>query len=238
MPQVLTTNALILCPHGGKGTSTPSNPKWSVNGGIVLLNGDVGTLACPSVILPCVRYTLQSMNLNATKIDGQNVMLVTDFNKSNTGLPLVITEFHTTVDNSTPAPIPVGQPAPPLPPAMLDMVAPVVTAVPPILAFNSITMLPATLVVTFTLITLYPKQWLLTLINGGLKSSVDITNGAPPGLVVAPAGGNWDSSPLTITLTMTAPFMASLTPGEHHFYMTGISQRGLSDYAEIILTVT
>lgn len=237
MPQVLTTNALILCPHGGKGTSTPSNPKWSINGGIVLLNGDVGTLACPFVILPCVGYTLQSMNLNATKIDGQNVMLVTDFNKSITGLPLVITEFHTTIDNSTPAPLPVGQPAPPLPPAMLDMVAPVVTAVPPILAFNSITMLPATLVVTFTLITLYPKQWLLTLINKPLKS-VDMTNGLPPGLVVQPAGGKWDSSPLTIILTMTAPFMASLTPGEHHFYMTGISQRGLSGYAEIILTVT
>ena len=44
MPQVLTTNALILCPHMGLGTSIPSDPKWSVNGGFVLLENDVGTL--------------------------------------------------------------------------------------------------------------------------------------------------------------------------------------------------
>jgi len=99
-------------------------------------------------------------------------------------------------------------------------------------------MQPATLTATFTLISLYSKQWLLTLINEPLKSHVNMTNGLPPGLVVAPAGGKWDSSPLTIMLTMTAAFMASLTLGQHHFYMTGISQRGLPGYAEIILTVT
>ena len=52
MPQVLTTNAVIVCPHGGLGTSLPTDPKWSVNGGIVLLEGDTGTLACPPPGVP------------------------------------------------------------------------------------------------------------------------------------------------------------------------------------------
>jgi len=81
MPQVLTTNAMILCPHGGKGTSVPTDPKWTVNGGVVLLDGDAGTLTCP-FILPCVGYPLRSMGLNATVIDGRKVMLVTDFTPS------------------------------------------------------------------------------------------------------------------------------------------------------------
>jgi hypothetical protein len=32
--------------------------------------------------------------------------------------------------------------------------------------------------------------------------------------------------------------MAALTPGKHHLYMTGVSKRGLSGYAEAVLTVT
>jgi hypothetical protein len=39
-------------------------------------------------------------------------------------------------------------------------------------------------------------------------------------------------------MTMTAMFMASLTPGKHRFFMTGVSQRGLSDFFEIVLTVS
>jgi hypothetical protein len=108
MPQVLTTNALILCPHMGPGTSIPSDPKWSVNGGFVLLENDVGTLACPYLPCPCVGYVLQSMGLNATEVDGRKVILVTDFNQTLTGLPLTITEFHQTYDDSVPAALPPG----------------------------------------------------------------------------------------------------------------------------------
>ena len=64
------------------------------------------------------------MGLNASQIDGQKVILVTDFNQSFTGLPLTMAETHTTIDNSTPAPIPAGQPAPPLSPALADVVKP------------------------------------------------------------------------------------------------------------------
>ena len=71
MPQVLTTNALIVCPHGGLGVTTPSHPKWSINGGMVAVQGDVGVLTCPFLPLPCAGYQLQSMGLNSTQIDGR-----------------------------------------------------------------------------------------------------------------------------------------------------------------------
>jgi hypothetical protein len=238
VPQVLTTNALILCPHGGKGTSAPTDPKWSVNGGHVMLEGDTGTLACPFLVYPCIGYQLRSMGLNATRIDGHKVMLITDFNLSFTGLPLFITEFHTTLDDSTLTPIPAGQAARPLSPALQDMVAPVVTVAPPALAFNTTNNQPATTSATFTLTSANPMEWLLTLINEPQKSHTDLTNGMPPGLIVAPRGGGWDMPVLTITMTMNATFMAALTPGKHHFYMTGVSRRGLSGYAELILTIT
>ncbi|MCB0208256.1 MAG: hypothetical protein KDJ52_02935 [Anaerolineae bacterium] len=238
MPQVLTTNAIILCPHGGKGTSIPTSPKWTVNGGIVLLEGDTGTLTCPFVLCPCVGYTLKSMGLNATMVDGRKVVLATDFNQTFTGLPLIITETHQVMDDTTPAPLPENRPAPPPPPQMADMNKPVVIAVPPALAFNTMTMMPATIAATFTLTTAFPKNWVLTLLNGVAKLNVDLTNGLPPGAVVAPPGGNWSSPSLVVTLTLTAPFMAALGPGMHHFFMTGVSQRGLCGFAEVILTVT
>jgi hypothetical protein len=121
---------------------------------------------------------------------------------------------------------------------MQDLVPPVVVAAPPLLAFNTTTMMPATLATTFTLTSAYPMQWRLTLINDPLAAHTDVTSGLPPGLVVIPGGGGWSSSLLTVTVTMTAPFMAGLTPGQHHFYMTGVSQRGLSSYAEVLLTVS
>src|ERR1051326_5236054 len=133
MPKPLTTNAQILCPHGGIGTSIPSDPKWTINNGFVLLENDTGTLACPYLPYPCIGYQLKSMGLNATQIDGRKVILDTDFNQTFTGLPLFITEFHQTIDNSTVAPIPSGQDAPPLSPELADTVRPVVTAVPPAL---------------------------------------------------------------------------------------------------------
>src|SRR5690348_8195629 len=69
MPQILTTNAIITCPHGGKGTTIPTVPKWRINGGFVSVEGDTGSLACPFLIYPCIGYTLQSMGLNATTMD-------------------------------------------------------------------------------------------------------------------------------------------------------------------------
>jgi hypothetical protein len=41
-----------------------------------------------------------------------------------------------------------------------------------------------------------------------------------------------------VTATMTAAFMAALSPGLHHLYLTGISKRGLFGMAEFLLTVT
>ena len=35
MPQVLTTNAMIMCPHGGTGSTVPAIPKWQINGGYI-----------------------------------------------------------------------------------------------------------------------------------------------------------------------------------------------------------
>lgn len=237
MPQVLTTNALILCPHGGKGTTIPTMPFWSVNGGFVLLEGDTGTLACPFVLCPCVGYTLKSMGLNATTLNGRRVILVTDFNQTFTGLPLIMTEFHQTFDQTTPAPLPPGQSSQPPSPPMADTVKPVVVPIPPVLAFNSTTMMPPLLNIAFNLTSPFPLQWTLTLLNGVTKMSFDLTNGMPPA-IVAPVGGVWSSPNLTVSVTLNAAFMAGLGVGMHHFSMTGVSQRGLSGFAECILTVS
>jgi hypothetical protein len=237
MPQVLTTNALILCPHGGKGTTTPSDPKWQISGGFVAVEGDTGVLDCPFAPLPCAGYQLRSMGLNATRIDNRKVILVTDFNQSVTGLPLTMMETHQVIDDSTPAPIPPGQAVPPLPPAMNDVAKPVVTCVPSGLAFNSTTALPPTLSAAFTLSTAYPLSWILTLINEPEKTNADLTNGLSPALTLQPSGGVWDVPTQTITLSMTVAFLGTLAPGLHRFFMTGVSQRGLTGFAEMVLTV-
>jgi hypothetical protein len=237
MPKVLTTNAIILCPHLGKGTSTPLSPVWKVDGGYVLAEGDTGVLACPFLPLPCAGYTLRSMGLNATKIQGRKVIVVTDFNQSITGLPLTMTESHTTVDSSTPAPLPPRGPAPPLPPAILDLVPPVVTATMPVGTF-SVSTGPPSVVATFQLSSAFPRQWVLTRISEPPPGShEDLTPGKPPGAVVAPAGGSWTTPSLTVTLTMTAVYMTALGIGKHHFYLTGVSQRGLSGYGVADLEV-
>ena len=120
MPQVLTTNATVLCPHNGQGTSTPSvptAPRCFVQGGQVLVENDTGVLACPNGPVPCVGYTLRSMGLNSSRIAGRRILLVTDFNTTVTGLPLAMTEAHTTIDDSTPTPVPAGEAPPPAAPA-------------------------------------------------------------------------------------------------------------------------
>jgi hypothetical protein len=237
MPQVLTTKALILCPHMGVGTSVPSDPKWSVNAGMVLLEDDAGTLACPFVPCPCVGYTLRSMGLNATEVDGRKVILVTDFNQTLTGLPLTITEFHQTFDDSVPGALPPGYSPSASPPELADTTKPVVTALPAPLAFNSELSVPPVLMSGFTLFSQYPLKWMLTLINGTTGLHLDATSGLP-GLVVLPPGGVWASPTLAVTLTLTAPFMAGLGVGRHQLYMTAVNRRGLNNYATVNLVVT
>src|SRR5260370_888964 len=160
MPRILTTNAKIFCPHIGLGTSVPTDPKWTINNGIVLLENDTGVLACPFIPYPCIGYQLKSMGLNATEVDGRKVILETDFNQTLTGLPLIIQEFHQTFDNSTVAPLPPGQTSQSLPPELIDLVQPIVTGVPSMLAFNSTTMQPLLLITTFTLFSDHPLQWI------------------------------------------------------------------------------
>jgi hypothetical protein len=236
MPQILTTNALILCPHGGKGTTIASDPKWQISGGFVSVEGDTGTLSCPFGLFPCTGYNLRSMGLNASKIDGRKVILVTDFNQSVTGLPLLMTEFHQTFDESTPASIPIGQPAPPPSEEMADLSRPVVAPPLQILPF-SISTTPVPVVATFNLTAAHPLQWMLTLINTTLNRKQDLTQGAP-GVTVVPANGQWSKPSLTVTVTLTPTFVAALTAGTHHLFLTAISRRGLSDYAEAQIGVS
>jgi hypothetical protein len=177
------------------------------------------------------------MGLNATEIDGRKVILVTDFNQSITGLPLTMMETHDVIDDSTPAPLPAGQPVPPLTPAMTDVTKPLVTCVPAASTFNSTTALPSTLAAAFTLSTAFPLKWRLTLINETEKTNADLTNGLPPALNVQPSGGTWNFPTQTVMLNMTLAFLATLAPGLHRFFMTGVNQRGFTGFAEMILTV-
>ena len=240
MLEVLTTNALILCPHGFKGESQSSDPTWSINGGNVLVEGDKGVLPCTNIV-PCVGYTLRSMGLNATRIKGKKVVLITDFNQTDTGLPLTMSETHTIMDKTTPAPIPDGEDAPPLPPPMSDFAKPIITVVPTApFAFTKSTGFPATLGATFTLISSHPLKWILKLIHEPEATIDDLISAQPTGLTLTPADGVWNVSPLQIDLTMTAAYMATLgtLPLVHCFFMTGVSQRGLSNSIELILTVS
>jgi hypothetical protein len=219
------------------GTGTPANPKWVVEGGIVLRENDPGMLSC-IFVPPCGGYILRSMGLNASKIDGVPVILATDFQQSFTGLPLLIVESNHTTDNSTPAPIPPGQGAPPLPPELLDTTQPVVVPAPFALAFDSNTQTPPTLSATFTLTHPYPLRWVLTRVSEPPASShADVTSGEGTAQVV-PSGGAWSTPSLTVTLTMDAVYMTDLGKARHHFYMTGVSQRGISACAECVLTVS
>jgi hypothetical protein len=237
MPQVLTTNALIMCPHGGRGTTTPMHPKWSVSNGKVAVEGDTGILSCPFVPLPCVGYKLQSMGLNATRIDGQKVILVSDFNQTYTGLPLVMVDFHQTFDQTTPAPIPTGEVAPAPSAEMADFAAPVVITPLPTLPVPLSPPPPAPVSVSFTMTADHPLRWILTLINEPEGTHADLTNGWP-GAIITPQGGDWNTPSLALTIALPPTKVATLTPGKHHLFMTAVSKRGLSGNAECILDVT
>ncbi len=238
MPQVLTTNAQVSCPHGGVGTTLNTSTHWSINGGYVALDGDTGTLSC-IFTPPCASYVLQSMGLNAVQMDGRKVMLVTDFTKSVTGLPLLISEIHKIVDGTIPAPLPVGQPAPPPPPAMADTTTPVVEITVPPLDFSLSVTPPVPVTATFTLSATYPLRWIIALIHEPLPGgNEDLTGGIPGMAIVSPPGGSWDSPTLTINVTLQGEYVATFSLGKHDLYLTGITQRGLSAYAQASFQVT
>ena len=71
-----------------------------------------------------------------------------------------------------------------------------------------------------------------------MQKSIDVTNGVPPGLVLSPSGGTWSAPSLTVTANMTAAFLAGLGAGTHYLYMTGVSKRGMSSYAQATLVVS
>ena len=60
----------------------------------------------------------------------------------------------------------------------------------------------------------------------------------PPAQLLLPAGGAWDTPALVVTLTLSAAYLTSLGIGLHHFYMTGVSRRGLSSVQECVITVS
>jgi hypothetical protein len=237
MPQVLTTKATITCPHGGAGTTISPEVVIADNAGTVAAEGDSGTLACPFAQLPCVGYTLRSMGLNASTILGRKLILATDFQTSSTGLPLQISETTQFVDNSSPAPLPADGSPPASDPALLDLVPPVVIAVPPAGVFNLVTQMPASLPIAFSLSSAFPREWNLRLLNTVAGQSVDLTSGAP-GAAVTPSGGGWTTPTLTVNLVMSAVFLSALGAGAHHVYCTGVSRRGLSSYGRAIMTVS
>jgi len=177
------------------------------------------------------------MGLNATELGGKKVVMVTDFNLTDTGLPLIISESHQVFDDSTMAPLPTGQPAPPFPAPLLDATVPGVTAAPPAAAFNLTTQLPPTIAITFTLTAAFPLKWVLTLISDPTGQSRDLSNGTA-GATVAPSGGSWSSPLQTVVLTLTVPFLSTLAPGAHHFYMTAVNQRGAFGLQVATLTVS
>jgi hypothetical protein len=239
MPQVLTTNATITCPHAGQGKTQPIEKLWSVQGGFVAAENDPGTLTCASTP-PCVGYTLTSMGLNATTLNGRKVILATDFQKSFTGLPLTIVETHSAYDNSSPAALPAGAGSATLAPELLDVAPPIVAVVPPSAVFTSAPPppKPPTFLLTFSLSAPYPLLWILTFINTVAGQAMDATNGIPPGIVVAPAGGSWTPSSLTVTVTITALFAVAQGIGTHEFFMTGVTKRGISAYAKALMVVS
>jgi hypothetical protein len=171
------------------------------------------------------------------------VVLETDVQQSLTGLPLTVADTHSTLDDSTPAPLRPGSgaPAPQPDPALQDTDPPHVTVAPPSMAFTISTSLPPVVVFTFTLTAAHPQSHRVTLLNTVALQSVDLTAGTVPGASVAPAGDAWDGSPLTVVVTLTAPFMTALGPSTaapHELYVSGMSQRGIPGFAKATLAVS
>jgi hypothetical protein len=179
------------------------------------------------------------MGLNSTFVTGKRVILVTDFNQSISGLPITMIETHPVIDETTPVGIPDGQPAPPLPPEMTDLTKPTVTTSLPAFIFTISTLTPPSVLITFTLTSEHPLLWRLTQIDepGPIPASHDLTNSQLPELSVNPPGGVWNVPLLKVDLTMTSDFMKTLLPGIHRFFMTAVTQRGISNFVSSELTV-
>jgi hypothetical protein len=233
---VLTTKATIQCPHGGIGRSQPVPPRLvTVDGGEVLLDGDQGVLSGCGFNVPCGGYALRSMGLNATTIQERAVMLVTDFVQSYTGFPLTISEAHWVSDDTLPGTPPVGGAT--IPPELGVADVPIVAVAPPLLPFSvagfGTTATPAALPFVFTASSAYPLKWMLFQVPGG-----EVTNGVPGAVTVAPAGGSWASPALTVSVTVTGTYAATLTPGLHAFVLTAVNRRGLSRHAQAVVNVS
>ena len=237
MPQVLTTSAIVTCPHGQPGISTPASPVWNAQGGLVLAEGDVGVIPGCIAYPPCLGYTLASMGLNATQLLGRKVILATDFQKTVTGLPLTISESHNTWDDTTPASLPADGSAPTIAPELLDVTRPVVNAVPAAAAFSLTYMSPSTVTVQFTSYAPFPLRFELTLLNEVAGQHFDAVNGLT-GLAVTPPGGAWTTPTLAVTATLSTPLFVALGAGLHHLYLTAITRRGLSAWIALPITVT
>jgi hypothetical protein len=211
-----------------------------VQGGDVLLEGDQGKLPGCQNLVQCGGYLLRSLGLNNSFIDGRRIMLVTDFVQSFTGFPISVREVHSIFDNTTPAPLAPGAPAE-LPPELQEDDVPVASAAPPQLPFSisafGVSGQPLALPYAFTIQSRFPRAWTLWHV-GPPALSEDLTNGQPPAVTVAPAGGGWTTPTLSIALTLTGAFAASLSPGEHTFVLAAINHRGLSAAAQATLKVS
>ncbi len=235
MPHVLTTNATVVCPHLGQGSGIPTDDRWHINGGRVLLEGDRGVIAgCVQILAPCLKYQLHSMGLNATSVGGRPVMLTTDLVLTNTGCPLVMLESHGVVDNSTPAPLPPGSSSTELPPELQEGDRPVVSASP-----NSLTYTSARADFLFTFTSRFPGGWKLTfapLATSTLEIE-DWTSGAIADVDVDPSGGIWRDATMHVTVTIKKRKLDSMFPGEKHYVtLTAFNQRGLAHHATVELT--
>jgi hypothetical protein len=240
MPKVLTANAQITCPHGGLGTSTPAaSPIAFANGGAVLVDGDKGKVAGCANQVPCATYPLTSLQLNAAYVSGKHVMLVTDFLLTDTGFPLKIKETHEVYDNTIPAALAAGA-MPVIPPELGETDTPIVAVAPPTLPFSIATFgstsNPAMLPFVFTLSSLFPRRWTLHQVSP--TASTDITAGIPASITVLPAGGAWPTSALTVAVTITGTFAATLAVGTHQLVLTAVNHRGLAAMAQATLMVS
>ncbi|MGN6717849.1 MAG: hypothetical protein ACTHLX_10700 [Candidatus Binatia bacterium] len=245
MPKVITRNAIIRCPHGGIGQSMPSQTAVLVGGAPVLVDGDTGVIQncsnVPPAGVPCAGYVLRSMHLNAVTVDGRSALIDTDFEKSLTGYPLVMTEFHQVEDRSLRVTIPPGGTLT-TPPELQDTDKPTVVAVPPALGFSKVgfanTGAPTFLSTTFTLTSTFPNRWMLTLVVP--PGSSDVTSSSSPQVTVQPSGGFWNASPLTVTVTLAGAYITTLPvfPAKVSLVMVAINRRGRSASAETVLEVS
>jgi hypothetical protein len=248
MPKALTTNAVITCPHGGVGTSMPLPPPRivTVNGGSLLLDGDQGTLSCTNVV-PCVGYSLRSMGLNATTVQGRKVMLVSDLIQSQTGFPLTVVETHPVTDKTLPGTPPASGAV--VPPELEEDDTPTVSVMPGELPFSiagfGSSGAPPALPFVFTLTSSYPLRWTLFQVPPPPlppppgTAAGDVTAGVPGAVIVAPAGGVWAGSPLVVSVTVQGAYAATLAPGvTHSFVLTAVNKRGFSAFAQANVKVS